>query len=226
MLRSVITMANVSIVKNAKYPFQFILELIHLNATITPYLPSEETIYFNITADTTCDLGNLLSKYDDEYILIFESEQSASYHVRWIAPDIISFSVSFYNTLQTKEYLLSAADMKSLFPQSKAREEKSLMSEQQAEIGDTILIDSQNEDIREKYRGKEFIITAIRTSVVSGQVYVRASNDSGDSLLFSPDEYSIVSKQNIKRNCPECKGTGKVLLFNFDSPCSLCNLTG
>lgn len=94
------------------------------------------------------------------------------------------------------------------------------MSKQQAKVGDTIMVDPHNEDIREIYKGKELVVQKVSED---GDIKVTYDYT---TLILSTGEYSIVSKKrNINLDCPECKGAGKILLFHFDSPCSLCNST-
>lgn len=192
--------ANIDFVKDSKYPLHYTLDLIH-SGTIFPQKnilaipPGEETIYFNITRKAYDMIARLLLKHDEDFIATFQTEQSSWYYsVRWVTSEIVSFSSP------VKEYLFSAAEMKSLFP----------MSKQQAEVGDTI-----------KYGKTEFVVMKV---FPSGDIHV-FNEDVGYRLLASND-YSVMSRGvNINQNCPECKGTGKILLFNFDSPCSLCNKT-
>lgn len=92
------------------------------------------------------------------------------------------------------------------------------MSKQQVKVGDTIVI-MPTSPIGLKYGGEKFVV---KKYFHGGRVIV--VNRDGTEILFDKRSYSIVSKQerSFNQECPECKGEGKILLFNFDSPCNLC----
>lgn len=92
-----------------------------------------------------------------------------------------------------------------------------------AKVGDTILINHDvaklNNNISE-CEGRKFVVL----EVSEDRVYIACPNVD-DPAFFCHNEYDVVSEQRqviSDQKCPECKGAGKVLLLNFDSPCSLC----
>ena len=99
------------------------------------------------------------------------------------------------------------------------------MNEQQVKVGDTILISDNvhlsTHDLNSKYKGRRFVVTKV------GEDRVDVLNEDIDGPhFFFNDEYNVISEQAIPdQKCPECKGAGKVLLFHFYSPCSLCSST-
>lgn len=94
-----------------------------------------------------------------------------------------------------------------------------MTNDRHVKAGNTIVI-IPSSPIGSKYGGKKFVV---ERCFDDGGVIV--TKHDGTKILFSKPNYSIVSEQeqNLNQECPECKGTGKVLLFMFESPCSLCS---
>lgn len=90
----------------------------------------------------------------------------------------------------------------------------------EVKVGDTILTKT-NTSLKPEYKGKEFVVTA-----VDNVGNIQIPDNDGYSMLLYQEEYTVVPKQKrtiADPECPECKGAGKILLFHFDSPCSLCS---
>lgn len=186
-------------------------------------------LYFNVTTKQARNLAILLESVQNRnFVLRFFSEQNWEHCVNWLSDDSIQIVFRPTKAQSGKQIILTAKmakdlshDIWALLIDPYAPQQK-LFPKPEAKVGDTILIHPQAEGIIGKCRGKEYFVVKI---FPSGAIHVYNKTDCS-YFIFDTKEYSIVSrngqKGNINPDCPECKGTGKVLLFNFDPPCSLC----